>query len=301
MAQPKDFRVGIVFPQTEIGNDPLKIRDFAQTAEQLGFKEIVAYDHVLGANPASRPGYDRPYSLHSAFHEPFVLFAYLAGQTKTIRLTPSVIILPQRQTALVAKQAAAIDVLSGGRFTLGVGIGWNEVEYEALGVPFKARGKRLDDQIRVLRRLWTEPTLTEDGPFHRITDAGLNPLPIQKPIPIWIGGVSEGAIQRAAKLGNGWFPIGAPNKAAEVLGMMSAAVKNAGRKEEDVPSVANVPIARGGQINLKGLPAEVDAWRKAGAAGVVINVMGAGLKPPDGHIAILREIADTLQLAKSAR
>src|SRR5438477_2827682 len=176
------MRIGVVFPQTEIGSDPSAIKDYAQTAEALGFRDILAYDHVIGANPASRPGWRAPYSHLDMFHEPFVLFAYLAGLTKKVEFVTGIIILPQRQTVLVAKQAAALDVLSGGRLRLGVGLGWNAVEYQALGQDFHKRGKIIEEQVAVLRELWTEPLVNFAGQWHTIPDAGLNPLPIQSPI-----------------------------------------------------------------------------------------------------------------------
>ena len=169
------MRIGVVFPQTEIGADAAVIKDYAQTAEELGFHHILAYDHVVGANPARRPGWKAPYSYLDKFHEPFVLFGYLAGLTRKIELVTGIIILPQRQTVLVAKQAAALDVLSGGRLRLGIGIGWNPVEYEALGADFKNRGLRSEEQVEVLRKLWTQDLVTFAGRWHKITDAGINP------------------------------------------------------------------------------------------------------------------------------
>ena len=175
------------FPQTEIGEDPIAIRDYAQAAEELGYRHLLIYDHVLGASTVNRPDWRGPYTSDTLFHEPFVLFGYLAGLTQRIELVTGVIILPQRQTALVAKQAAEIDVLSGGRLRLGVGIGWNEVEYQALGEDFHNRGARMEEQIDVLRALWTQPVVSFAGRWHQIEAAGIKPLPIQRPIPIWIG------------------------------------------------------------------------------------------------------------------
>src|ERR1043166_3419196 len=203
--------VGVVFPQTEIGPDPMAVRDYAQAAEQLGYHHLLVYDHVIGANPASRPGWRGAYSHKDNFHEPFVLFGYLAGVTRTLELTTGIIILPQRQTVLVAKQAAAVDVLSGGRLRLGIGIGWNPVEYEALGANFKDRGGRSEEQIELMRMLWTRELVTFEGRWHKITDAGLNPLPIQRPIPIWFGGSDDRVFRRLAKLGDGWFPLIPPD------------------------------------------------------------------------------------------
>ena len=170
------MKLGAVFPQTEIGNDPGAIREYAQAAENMGYNHIMAFDHVLGANAGSRPGWSGGYRHTDAFHEPFVLFGFLSGQTTTIELVTAVIILPQRQTALVAKQAAVVDVLSGGRLRLGIGVGWNPVEYEALGEDFSNRGLRSEEQIDLMRKLWTNELIDYDGRWHKITDAGLNPV-----------------------------------------------------------------------------------------------------------------------------
>jgi probable F420-dependent oxidoreductase len=181
-------QLGVTFPQTEIGPDPDTIVRFARVAEENGYDFIAAYDHVLGADTADRPEWRGPYTLHSQFHEIFLLFAYLAAHT-TIELSSNVLVLPQRQTVLVAKQAAEIDVLSGGRLRLGVGIGWNEVEYEALNEDFHTRGRRLEEQVEVLRALWTQPVVAYTGKWHTINEAGLNPLPVQRPIPVSSSGV----------------------------------------------------------------------------------------------------------------
>ncbi|HEX9134145.1 MAG TPA: LLM class flavin-dependent oxidoreductase, partial [Ktedonobacteraceae bacterium] len=146
------MQLGVTFPQTEIGADPVVIRDYAQTVEGLGYKHLVVFDHVLGADPTNRPGW-QGYTYRDMFHEPFVLFGYLAALTQ-LELVPAVIILPQRQTALVAKQAAEVDILTGGKLRLGVGVGWNPVEYEALGMNFNTRGRRIEEQIEVMRLLW---------------------------------------------------------------------------------------------------------------------------------------------------
>jgi probable F420-dependent oxidoreductase len=180
-------QVGVVFPQTEIGADPAGVRAFAQAAEELGYQHLLAYDHVLGADVSARPDWAGPYTAEHQFHEILVLFGYLAGVAPGLELVTGVLVLPQRQTALVAKQAAEIDILTGGRFRLGVGLGWNFVEFEALGEEFRNRGRRAEEQIEVLRRLWTEPVVTFDGEYHRIPAAGINPLPIQRPIPIEAG------------------------------------------------------------------------------------------------------------------
>lgn len=182
------MKIGVVFPHDTLEPDHGAIRAYAQAVEQMGFSHILSYDHVINANAASRPDWGTKYNLDSKFHEAFTLLSYIAAVTSRISLATGVMILPQRQTVLVAKQAATLDLLSNGRLRLGVGTGWNEVEYEALGVPYKSRGKIFDDQIDILRALWTQRAVTFDTPYHKITDAGLFPMPLQRPIPLWLGG-----------------------------------------------------------------------------------------------------------------
>ena len=203
------MRIGVVFPQTELGGDAGAVRAWAQRAGELGFTHVLAYDHVAGADPAVHTGWDGPYDVHTTFHEPMVLYGYLAAVT-SMELVAGVIILPHRQTVLAAEQAAEVDLLTSGKFRLGVGIGWNRVEYEALGQDFSTRGKRLQEQITLLRRLWTEQTVTFSGTFDRITGAGLAPIPVQRPIPVWAGAQSPRAYRRAGRLADGWFPQMAP-------------------------------------------------------------------------------------------
>jgi probable F420-dependent oxidoreductase len=280
------MRVGVVFPQTEIGSDPTVIQDYAQAAEQAGFRHILTYDHVIGANPASRPGWKPPYSHLDSFHEPFVLFGYLAGITKEIELVTGIIILPQRQTVLVAKQAATLDVLSGGRLRLGVGIGWNPVEYEALGENFHNRGRRSEEQIEVMRKLWTQELVTLDGRWHKITDAGINPLPVQRPIPIWFGGSDERAWRRLAKLGNGWFPLLAPDEKCRVaIEKIRLYTREAGRNPEDIGIEGRIGF---GQGSLDSWLRELQAWKDLGATHVSLNTMRAGLSSPSAHIAAIQ-------------
>ena len=207
------MRIGVTFPQTEIGNDPIAIRDYAQTVEGLGYHHLLVYDHVLGADITNRPGWTGAYRLEDPFHEVFVLLGYLAGLTASLELVVGVLILPQRQTALVAKQAAEVDVLSGGRLRLGVGVGWNPVEYEGLGKNFHDRGVRSEEQIALLRALWTAPSISFEGRWERVVAAGINPLPVQRPIPTWIGGYAEATLRRIGRLGDGWFPWREPNDA----------------------------------------------------------------------------------------
>jgi probable F420-dependent oxidoreductase len=276
------MRFGVVFPQTEIGTDPAAIRDFAQAAEDLGYEHILAYDHVLGANPASRPGWRAPYSYQDSFHEPFVLFGYLAGLTKRIELVTGILILPQRQTVLVAKQAAALDVLSGGRLRLGIGIGWNPVEYEALGANFNNRGRRSEEQIEVMRKLWTQELVTYEGRWHKITDAGLNPLPIQRPIPIWFGGGDDRALRRLARLGDGWLPLLAPDDACrKAIEKIHSYAREAGRDPKKIGIEGRIMFA---QRSKEQWAKEIQAWNELGATHVTVNTMKAGLGSPSDHM-----------------
>lgn len=284
------MRVGVVFPQTEIGREPAVVKDYAQAAEELGFCHILAYDHVVGANLGSRPGWKPPYSHLDQFHEPFVLFAYLAGVTRKIELVTGIIILPQRQTVLVAKQAAALDILSGGRLRLGIGIGWNPVEYEALGENFKNRGQRSEEQVEVLRQLWTQELVTFEGRWHKITDAGINPLPTQRPIPIWFGGTDDRALRRLARLGDGWFPQCSPDeKGRTAIEKVRGYAREAGRNPQTLGIEGRMPYAEGNpEIWLKTL----QAWKHLGATHVGLNTMKAGFSSPAAHIDALRRFHD---------
>jgi probable F420-dependent oxidoreductase len=285
------MRLGVVFPQTEIGIDPLVIRDYAQAAEELGYAHILAYDHVLGANPDSRPGWRPPFTYLDSIHEPFVLFGYLAGLTTRIELVTGVIILPQRQTALVAKQAAALDVLSRGRVRLGIGIGWNPVEYEALGENFTNRGRRSEEQAEVMRLLWTQPLVTFAGRWHKITDAGLNPLPIQRPIPIWFGGSADAVLRRIGRLGDGWFPLLAPDeKCRAAVDRIRSYARDAGRDPASIGVEGRISI---GDRPIQEWVQEIRAWHQLGATHLSVNTMKAGLPTPAAHIDAIRRFRET--------
>ena len=283
------MKVGVVFPQTEIGADPYYIRDYGQAAEELGFAHILAYDHVVGANPASRANWRAPYSHMDMFHEPLVLFSYLAGVTRRIEFCTGIIILPQRQTVLVAKQAASLDVLSGGRLRFGIGIGWNPVEYEALGENFKNRGRRSEEQIEVLRRLWTHPTVSFDGRWHKITDAGINPLPTQRPIPIWFGGTDERALRRLARLGDGWFPLLPPDERCRaMIHKIRVYSRDAGRESDAIGIEGRIAYDQG---STEAWQKELEAWQDLGATHLSFNTMKAGLNSPSAHIEAIRRFA----------
>ena len=286
------MRLGAIFPQTEIGADPSAVKDFAQAAEDLGYDHILVFDHVLGADQTKRDSWDRPYNIDDMFHEPFVLFGYLAGITEKIEFTTGVLILGQRQTGLVAKQAAEVDVLTGGRLRLGIGIGWNDVEYEALGQSFSNRGRRSEEQIDLLRMLWTEESVNFEGRYHKVSDAGINPLPIQRPIPIWLGGGEDRVIQRIGKMADGWFPQFQPNSAGqEKIGIMREAAVNAGRDPKAIGIEGRVSLATDDQSNWEKIGA---SWDEVGATHFSINTMKAGLKGPDQHIEAIKRFKETV-------
>ena len=287
------MRIGVVFPQTELGGDVGAVRAYGQGVAGLGFTHVLAYDHVVGADPAAYPGWDGPYDLHTTFHEPFVMFGYLAALT-SLELVTGIIILPQRQTALVAKQAAEVDLLTEGRFRLGVGLGWNAVEYEALGKDFGNRGRRLSEQAVLLRRLWTESSVTFDGDYEKVTGAGLAPLPVQRPIPLWFGGQSRPAYARIGRLADGWFPQVSPGPDLdEARAVVDQAAREAGRDPATLGMEGRASWRSGG---LGQLTERVQQWRDAGASHLSINTMGAGLTSVDAHLAALAEIAEALGL-----
>lgn len=286
------MRIGAVFPQTEIGNDPAAIRHYAQTVEGMGYKHILVYDHVLGAGAATRPDWRGPYTSATPFHEPFVLFGYWAACTESVELVTGVIILPQRQTALVAKQAAEVDVLSRGRLRLGIGVGWNPVEYEALNEDFRNRGARSEEQIAVLRALWSAEETTFNGRWHTIDHAGINPLPVQRPIPIWIGGSVEATLQRVARLGDGWFPQMPPDdRAKAAVEQLRAFAVEAGRDPQTIGIEARLSISQGPEDQWI---AYADAWRDLGATHLSINTMGNGFASVDEHLAALERVKAAL-------
>jgi probable F420-dependent oxidoreductase len=286
------MQIGVVFPQTEIGSDPGSIRAYARRVEELGFSHLLAYDHVLGADPAVHAPWTGPYDVDTTFHEPFVLYGYLAGLT-SLELVTGIIILPQRQTALVAKQAAEVDLLTGGKFRLGVGLGWNPVEYEALGKNFTDRGRRMAEQVRLMRQLWTQRSVTFAGEHETVTGAGLAPLPVQRPIPVWFGAASRPAYRRVGRLADGWFPQMPPDSRLEDARQVIA--QAAAEADRDPAS-----IGMEGRVSWRDADRLVDhvgRWRAAGASHVSVNTMGSGLGGVDGHLAALTEAAEALQLA----
>ncbi len=286
------MRIGVTFPQNEITADPMAVRDYAQAAEGLGYTHLLAYDHVVGADTTNRPDWRGPYTHRSLFHEPFVLFGYLAGVTTRLEFVPGVIILPQRQTVLVAKQSAEVDVLTGGQFRLGIGVGWNEVEYEALSENFRNRGKRSEEQIAVLRALFTDEVVTFHGKWHHIEAAGLNPMPVQRPIPIWIGGSSEATLKRVGEMGDGWFPQRAPDETArEMVEKTREYARAAGRDPGAIGFEARVSIAG---TTPDEWARQVEGWREIGATHLTVNTMKAGLNSPREHIDAIRRFKEAV-------
>jgi probable F420-dependent oxidoreductase len=296
-------QAGVIFPQTECGTDVAAISDFVRAVENLGYDHLFVADHVLGADPRHhRHPSLATYSHEAVVHEALTLLAWLAAVTRRLTLATGILILPQRQTALVAKQAAQIDVLSGGRLRLGIGVGWNAVEFEALNETFDNRGRRSAEQIEVMRLLWTQPVVNFQGEFHRISHAGLNPMPIQRPIPVWFGVGSrdqpvppDAALRRIARLADGWSPNFAPDEQGRTLiGRVHDYARQAGRDPAALPLEGRIRLA--GQAP-DGWLKQVHAWKALGATSVIAEPRNAGLRFPDGHLDVLRRFKETLREA----
>ena len=286
------MRIGAVFPQTEIGTDPADVARWATQVEQLGYQHIVVYDHVLGAGTSTREGW-RGYSSDDSFHEVFVLLGYVAALTTSVELVTGVLILPQRQTVLVAKQAAEVDVLSRGRMRLGIGVGWNPVEYEGLGESFANRGARSEEQIELMRALWAAPTITYHGRWHHVDNAGIRPLPVRQKIPIWIGGVAETVLRRIGRIGDGWLPQRPPDdEAAALLDRIRGYAGEAGRSPTEIGIEARLTMAREPRDSWL---AFVTGWQKLGATHLGINTMGMGFRSVDEHLAALAGLIDRVR------
>lgn len=282
------MRIGAVFPQTEIGDDPADIGMWATEVERLGYRHILAFDHVIGAGVDTRPDWRGPYTSEHAFHEVFVLFGYLAAITSSVELVTGVLILPQRQTALVAKQAAEIDVLSGGRMRLGVGVGWNPVEYEVLNESFQDRGARIEEQVAVLRALWAEPTITFNGRWHHVDNAGIKPRPVRDRIPVWFGGTAEVVLRRTGRIGDGWMPQRPPDEeAAASVQRVRRYAEEAGRSPSDIGFEARLSAAT---VPREGWADYVAGWRDLGATHLCVNTMGMGLKTARDHVDVLSDV-----------
>jgi len=281
--------VGAIFPQTEVGADPGAVRAIGQALDELGYRHLAAYDHVLGGDTAVLGDLGGPYTIDDPFREPLTMFAYLSGCTG-LAFATSILIGPQRQTALLAKQAAEVDLLCGGRLRLGLGIGWNRLEYEALGVPFEARGDILEEQVAVLRALWSERSVTFEGRFHHLRATGLAPLPVQRPIPVWIGGYAPAALRRVGRIADGWFPMVRPGGGLEkALDTIREAADAAGRDMSGFQFEGRLEYAARDKITE-----HARRWRAAGASHLSLNTMHAGLTTVDEHIAAFAEMAPAL-------
>jgi len=264
------MQLGCSLPVADIGTDSVVLRDYAQTAEGLGFSHLVAPDHVLGANPAADHAGRRVGTTASAYHDPFVLFGFLAGCTQQIGFAVGVLILAQRQAVLVAKQAASLDVLCGGRFRLGIGVGWNEVEFIGLNEDFHNRGRRSAEQVRVMQALWAEPHVSFDGEFHHIQDAGINPRPASGRVPIWYGGHAEATFRRCARYGDGFMPLAYPagEAALAAFAKLRALTREAGRDPADMGIEIWVSPGLGGPEDWR---REIRFWKEAGVTHVTAS------------------------------
>jgi len=287
------MQIGVVYPQIELQGDPDAVRRIGTAVEELGFAHLLAYDHVLGAVHAERtPPLTGPYTENDPFHDPLVMFAHLAGITERIGFATGILILPQRQTALVARQAADVDLFSGGRLRLGVGIGWSHVEYDALGQDFRRRGARQEEQIELLRRLWSDPVVDFAGRFDRVDRAALVPKPA-RPIPIWLGGYGEAAFERAARLADGFIFGGRSAGVLEAWKRMQDRVAELGRSVDDFGG-DYVVLGRGGPSELV---AKIDAWREAGGTHASIVTMSLGLDSVGAQVDYLASVAEALELS----
>jgi probable F420-dependent oxidoreductase len=285
------MEIGAVIPHDEIGTDVGAIKAYAQGSEGLGLKHLLIYDHVVGARRDRHPGFEGPYDSETNFHEPFVFFGFLAACTTTIELMPAVIILPQRQTVLVAKQAAELAILSDNRLRLGIGVGWNKVEYEALSEEFGNRGRRQEEQVVFMRRLWAEDAFSFDGEFHTMTEASILPRPTA-PIPILFGGSAPAMIDRCARIGDGWLPLGGPSeKCAERLAEMRRIRTEAGLPWEGFQIQGQMQYA-GGNPDLWRRGAE--EWVALGATHVAVATHRAGDTDAEGHLARIAEVRDAI-------
>jgi probable F420-dependent oxidoreductase len=284
------MQIGAVLSQSEVGADVAELRDYAQGVQDLGYDFLVAADHVVGTDAAAHPDLERVYSVDSRLHEPLTLFTYLAAVAPRLGFLSSVIILPQRQTVLVAKQAAEIDILTGGNFRLGVGIGWHSVEFDALGVPFADRARRFGEQITVLRRLWTERTVTLEGRYHTLQAVGINPHPVQQPVPIWIGASAEPAVRRAARIADGYLPLRPLEGGWEAtVDKLHGWLREAGRDPATFGLEGRLDAGTGTPDDWR---QTVEMWRRFGASHLSVGTGGAG--DVAAHVRRLRDVRQVL-------
>lgn len=286
------MKIGIIYPQNELKGDPEAVRRIGIATEQLGFDHLLAYDHVLGATHDREPTLWGPYTEQHPFHDPFVMFGHLAALTKRIEFVTGVLILPQRQTALVARQAADVALFSGGRLRLGVGIGWNYVEYDSLGQDFSTRGKRVGEQVALLRKLWSEPLVNFAGRFDKIDRAALNPRPLI-PIPIWMGGFADIALRRGAAIADGFIFADGAGDTFEMVPRLKGFLQEAGRSREEFGLHINMLRAK----TPTDVSDTVKRWVDVGGTHASINTMGQGFATIDEHLDHVERVADALRAA----
>lgn len=288
------MHLGVPLPEQDIGVVAGPTRDFVQECEALGYEFVTVGDHVLGADTTNRPGWTGLYDRHVPWHDALVALGYLAGITKRMELFACVVVLPQRQTAVVAKQAAEVDILSEGRLRLGIGAGWNQVEFEALDQDFQTRGQRIEEQIAVLRALWTQEVVTFHGRWHHIVEAGLNPLPVQRPIPIWMGGGADPVLRRVGRLADGWFPDAVNHGEAWVPGALQKVrryAQEAGRNPADIRVHASVNIMTG---TPESWLAAAEHWQGVGVTHLSVSTRRSGVAKVEDHLRALRLFRETV-------
>ena len=285
------MHLGAVLPHNEIGTDPGAIRAYLQGVEDLGMTHLLIYDHVLGADPDRPGGFQGPYDKDVAFHEPFTFFAFAAAVTTTLELVTTVLVLPQRQTALVAKQAAEVAILSDNRLRLGVGTGWNTVEYQALNEEFGNRGRRQEEQVELLRELWTSDNLTFEGRYHTVERASINPRP-SAPIPIWFGGSAPALLERCARLGDGFMPLGGANdKSRALIETIAAHRTELGLSMDGFGIQAQAQWGGGDPDRWR---THAERWAAIGATHMAVATHRAGDTDVDGHLARIAEYRDAV-------
>jgi probable F420-dependent oxidoreductase len=280
---------GVVYPQTEVPPDPGWIRTFAQTVESSGYNHVLAYEHILGVDAGHPRSVQGPYGLEDHFLSPLLMFTSMAAVTDKLGFATAVLVLPQRDAILVAKQAASLDVLCGGRLRVGVGVGWNAAEFDAIGADFHDRGRRVEEQVAVLRALWTQPKAEFTGDWYRFAEVGIRPLPIQQPIPIWFGGYVDASLKRVAKMGQGWFPgFSNVDDAKPTLDTLVSYVEAEGRAWEEIGIEVRIHYEQG---NLDALGAQIEAWSQVGVTHLSLNTMRSGLKDGSAHLRAIERFA----------
>ena len=275
------MKTGAVFPQTESGTDVAAIRGYLQALETMGCDYLLCFDHVLGHKPPDPATWPGPYTNRHSFHEILTFFAWAAAVTERIELFTGIVILPQRQATLVAKQAAEIDLLSGGRLRLGIGIGWNQVELEGMGMRFNNRGRRSEEQINLMRALWTQELVDFDGQYHQLRQTGINPLPLQRPIPIWLGGYADVTLRRAARLADGMLPGSDLAEGRTRIPLLRQYLADEGRDPDDFG--INVWL-NAGEMERAQWADFVGEWRELGATHVALDTMNAGCASLSDHL-----------------